>query len=281
MHSADRTFTTNGITLHGVEFPGAEPPIILMPGLTANAASFDALAARLSPARRVLALDLRGRGRSDQPATGYTMADHAADILGVLDALGIDRAIVGGHSFGGLLTIYLAAHHPDRVAKAIVLDAGELHPQVFALIQPSVQRLGQLYPSWDEYIAAVKAQPIFGGWWDPAIERYYRADLRTLEDGQVTPRSRPETIAAASAGVQAERWGDLMAAVRQPVLLVNAPGAYGPPGAPAVQPEEAGRRTAALMADCRYVKVPGNHMTMLYGAGAEAIAAAILAFVRD
>jgi pimeloyl-ACP methyl ester carboxylesterase len=82
----ERYIATNGIRLHCLDHPGEGPTLLLMPGLTANAHSFDGLiTAGLSPALRVLALDLRGRGLSDKPLTGYTMADHAADIIGLLE----------------------------------------------------------------------------------------------------------------------------------------------------------------------------------------------------
>jgi long-chain acyl-CoA synthetase len=276
-----RFATVNGIRLHYLDYPGGEPAIVLMPGLTANCRCFEAVADALGSCFRLLALDLRGRGLSDQPEQGYTLADHAADLLGLLDQLGIASAVLGGHSFGGLLTVFMAAHHPERVARAIILDAGKLHPEVFELIGPSVARLGQVYPSWESYLQTARQQPVYRQWWDPALEAHFRADLLTLPDGRVTPRTRPQTIAAASADVQAQQWEELLGAVACPALLVNAPGPYGPPGAPAIQPEEAGRETAQAISGCRYVKIPGNHISMLYGEGARALAAAITDFVEN
>ena len=84
----DQFVQINDIQLHYLDHPGGDPPLVLMPGLAANAHSFDGLIkAGLSPTLRVLALDLRGRGLSDKPDSGYSMADHAADVLGLLDAL--------------------------------------------------------------------------------------------------------------------------------------------------------------------------------------------------
>ena len=80
---------SNGIRLHYLDHGGDGPMLVLAPGLTANAHSFDGLVhAGLGSAARVLALDLRGRGESDQPPSGYAMEDHARDVLGFLDALG-------------------------------------------------------------------------------------------------------------------------------------------------------------------------------------------------
>ncbi|MCB0046310.1 MAG: alpha/beta hydrolase [Caldilineaceae bacterium] len=273
----------NHIDLHYLDHAGGEPTVVLMPGLTANAHSFDGLiTAGLSPAVRVLALDLRGRGLSEQPESGYTMADHAADVIGLLDHLGLEQAVIGGHSFGGLLTIYMAVHYPERMSKGIIIDAGLLHPDVFELIGPSVARLGQTWPSFDTYVAGIKAQPAFTDAWNDDILSYLEADIASTGSGdEITTRTRPETIAKAGAGVQAEPWAELIPQAAKPMLLINAPGAYGPPGAPAVQPEDQGRATADLLPDCRYVKVPGNHMTMVYGNGAQAAVQAILEFVKE
>jgi len=277
----DQFVSTNGIRLHYLDHPGEGPTIVLMPGLTANAHSFDGLIkAGLSPSLRVLALDMRGRGLSDKPAGGYRMADHAADMLGLLDALELKEVILGGHSFGGLLTIYLAAHHPERFSRLVVIDAAaSMHPDVFELIKPSIERLGGQATTWQAYLETMKQLPFYQGWWDPMIENYYRADVETGSDGLVRPLSRPDAILEASAGVMAEDWQRLLPAVKQPLLLLNAPGSFGPPGIPPVLPRGLAMETVDAVADGSYIKVPGNHMTMLFGAGAERMVAAIKKFV--
>jgi pimeloyl-ACP methyl ester carboxylesterase len=280
----DHFAAVNGIKLHYLDHPGGAPLLVLLPGLTANAHCFDGLIqAGLSPRFRVLALDLRGRGLSDQPATGYGMAEHAQDVTGLLDALGIERAVIGGHSFGGLLTFYLAARHPERVAKAIILDAAGpiLNPQTAELIRPAVERLGKTLPSWEAYLEMMKRAPHFDGWWDPAIESYFRADVETDADGAVRPRSRPEHIAEAMRRAGAENWNELIAAVTQPALLLYAPGPYGPPGTPPIVPAEHAQATAEALARCRAAEVPGNHMTMLFGEGARRIVARITEFLSQ
>ncbi|HVN72642.1 MAG TPA: alpha/beta hydrolase [Desulfomonilia bacterium] len=278
----DRFVRANNIQLHYLDHQGSDPPLVLMPGLTANASSFDGLIkAGLSPALRVLALDLRGRGLSQKPDSGYSMADHAADVLGLLDALELRQVVLGGHSFGGLLSIYMAAQNPERVSKLVIIDAaGSMHPQVRELIKPSVDRLGKVLPSWEAYLEAMKQMPFYQGWWDPAIESYYRADVEIRSDGTVKPRSRPEAIIEAVDKSLAEDWAQHLKAVRQPVLLLNAPGPYGPPGTPPVLPREQAMDTVNMLSDGRYVEIPGNHMTMLFGEGAQRIVEAVLDFVR-
>jgi pimeloyl-ACP methyl ester carboxylesterase len=279
--AADRYVETNGIRLHYLDHPGTGPTLILAPGLTANAHSFDGLMrAGLGEVAHVLALDLRGRGESDAPSSGYAMDDHARDVLGLLDALELDRVVMGGHSFGGLLTYWLAANHPERVERCVVLDAPAMvNPTVMEQIKPSLQRLDQVHASWDDYLALIRAMPYFAeGGWDADVERYFRADAQSLPDGTVRARSRPEHIREAverSAGVD---WAGVARRVTQPTLLLRAPGSFGPPGFPPLLSRADAEATVALMADGRLVDGVGNHITFVFGPGAQVLTGAIAAF---
>ncbi len=273
----------NNITLHYLEHKGKEPVIVLLPGLTANANEFDGLIkAGLSPRFRVIALDLRGRGQTEKPVTGYSMADHAADVLGLLDALGIAQVIMGGHSFGALLTLYIAAHHPERIRKMIIIDgAAKLHPRVRELIQPSLNRMGRVFKSWDEYINTMKQNPAFHGWWDPTIESYYRADVQTNADGTVQSRLYKEGILEATDKALEEPYGEYVSRIDKPAILLNALGAYGPEGTPPVLPYEQAQETVQAIKNCRYVEIPGNHLTMLFGDSAKIVVDTITQFVEE
>ena len=269
---------TNGIRLHYLHHRGDEPTIILMHGLTANAHAFDGLVqAGLSPLFNVLSIDLRGRGESDQPE-GYTLAEHAQDILGVLDHLGIQKAILGGHSFGALLTLYMANYFPERIEKLLLLDAAaRMHENTKEMLGPSLSRLGQTYPSFEYYIQKVKSAPYLD-FWDEAMLSYYRADVHENSDGSVIPVPNPAHMVAAVTGVLAEPMVEYIKTVQQPTLLINGPGVYTM-GA-ALLPKENAVETVRMMKDCTYVEVPGNHQTMLYGEGAKAIVAAIKQFIH-
>jgi pimeloyl-ACP methyl ester carboxylesterase len=278
----DRFVDANGIRLHCLDHAGGEPPIILLPGLTANANSFEGLVGEgLAPRFRVLAIDLRGRGQSDKPQGGYSMADHAADVIGILDALEIEWPVVGGHSFGGMLAMYIASQFPDRVRKLIILDsaAGLIRPETREMIKPSLGRLGKRFASWQQYIDVIKKAPFFDGWWEPAVESYYRADVLTSEDGSVMPRSRYENIAEAMDRVGEVDWNQVASSIPQPALLFRAPEGMAGKGSPPLLSHPTARATVDAISDCKYTEVPGNHMTMLYGQGARKMADDIISFV--
>jgi pimeloyl-ACP methyl ester carboxylesterase len=276
--SADKFIQTNGIRLHYLDFEGGEPILIFMHGLTANAHAFDGLIqAGLSPKYRVLSIDLRGRGLSDKPATGYSMAEHAHDIVGLLDKLGIEKAVIGGHSFGALLTFYLASHYPARVEKMLLLDAAaRMHPNTREMLTPSMNRLDKVLPSFEFYIEEVKKAPYLH-YWEDAMLSYYQADVQTYADGTVQTRPKMANMVEAVTKVLGEPWLDYMQGVAQSALLLNATDEYTM-GAPLL-PKDLALETVAMMQNCQYHEVWGNHQTMLYGQGAVEIVQAITDFL--
>jgi pimeloyl-ACP methyl ester carboxylesterase len=276
----DDFINTNSIRLHYLEFEGEQPAIILLPGLTANAHAFDGLiAAGLSPSFNVLSVDLRGRGESDAPDSGYTMKEHAADIIGLMDAMHIEKAILAGHSFGGFLALYLAKFFPARVDKLILIDAAaNMHPNTKEMLAPALGRLGQKFNSFDAYIQKVKTAPYLQ-FWDECMRSYYRADVKDNADGTVSCIPQlSHMMEAVLKGSLGEPWTEYLGDVDQEAILINAPGVYTLEAA--LLPEENAVETVKLMKNCIYAKVPGNHQTMLYGEGAGEIVSIIKNFLN-
>jgi pimeloyl-ACP methyl ester carboxylesterase len=163
----DRSATVNGIHLHYLDHSGQDGPLVLLHGLSANAHSFDQIiASGVSPAFRVLAPDLRGRGQSDKPLTGYSIHEHASDITKWLQALGLEQVLLGGHSYGAFLAAYLARHHPGLVRKLVLLDishSAARSPRVGELLKSSLSRLGRSWASQAEFLAQMKDAPFLRG----------------------------------------------------------------------------------------------------------------------
>ena len=281
---------SNRIRIHYLDHSGGEPVLVLLPGLSATAPIFeDLIEAGLAPRFRVVAIDLRGRGQSDwppaggdpsAPAAGYTMSEHAADVLGLLDTLGLRQVVLVGHSFGGMLALYLAAQRPERFPRIVVLDAAMAvaSPATRELLRPMLARLGAEVPSWDAYLAAVRQLPYLRDQWEPGLERYFRRYVAIGPDGKVRQLVKPEGIMAAVEGILAEDWARIIAGVLQPVLLVNATDPYGPAGSEPFLPREQAMATVAALEYARYLAVAGNHITMIFGNNAQAVAAAISGF---
>lgn len=96
--------------------------VVFLPGPTDSWRSYEQVLGHLAPSLWAVAVSPRGHGDSDKPATGYDVADFAADVVAFLDALGIGRAVLVGHSGSCLVAGRVAIDHPDRVA-GLVLEA--------------------------------------------------------------------------------------------------------------------------------------------------------------
>jgi pimeloyl-ACP methyl ester carboxylesterase len=165
---ADRTWTSSdGLQLHARDYGGAtgpaRTPVICLHGLTRNARDFEDVAPWIaSQGRRVLAVDVRGRGASawDPRPKRYLPQTYAEDVLRLMAAAGIERAVFIGTSMGGLVTMALAARRPSRVAAAILNDVGpELSPAGLARIGTYAGKSVAI-ADWNEAAAYAKAQNV-------------------------------------------------------------------------------------------------------------------------
>jgi pimeloyl-ACP methyl ester carboxylesterase len=271
----------NGIKLHYLDHGEGSKPLLLLHSLSANAAVFNGLmTAGLGDTYRLIIPDMRGRGLSDKPILDYSLEEEAKDLLGLLDHLGIEQINICGHSFGGLLGVYFAAHYPERVGRLILLDSAELNPLTPFLINFTTSRLLSVYPSWEHYLGMIKMMP-FMNIWDDDMLPFFWADTIEHENGMISPRSNWMHITYAAANVfslGAHGWKKHFSAVQAPSLLIQAkePFMYGQ----YIVPDEQAQRTVSIMRRCDHIKADGNHITMLFGDGAKEIVAAIRHFCK-
>ncbi|MBU0514298.1 MAG: alpha/beta hydrolase [Proteobacteria bacterium] len=223
-----------GVDLHLSEWAVAEADgltVLGVHGITANGRSWFNVAPPLAARHRVLGLDLRGRGLSDKPPTGYSADLHVADIIAVLDDLGLDRVALMGHSLGAYITLACAARHPDRVDRAVLFDAGadltvEEWGKVTKAIQPALERLGQVFRTADDLIDILRKNPDLQPF-TPEIEAWYRWGLEPVAGG-VADRVQPEHIAEERQNVLALDAPALYPNVTCPVLILRATVGFGP-----------------------------------------------------
>jgi 3-oxoadipate enol-lactonase len=122
----------NGIQLY-YELHGPEDAevLVLSNGVLMSTGSWGMQTPVLSRHYRVLLYDCRGMWQSDHPEGPYTMAEHADDLAGLLDALGIARAHIGGISYGGEIGMHFALQYPDRTRSLVVASSvSQLDPQL-------------------------------------------------------------------------------------------------------------------------------------------------------
>lgn len=129
----------NGVNLSYQQF-GDGPDVVMIHGLAANRAFWYLPIAQKLHSYQVTLYDLRGHGYSDFPPHGYTIADMARDLYELLDYLHIPQATLIGHSFGGLVALYLALHSPERVNRLILADSRIYAFQPIQQISDSLHR---------------------------------------------------------------------------------------------------------------------------------------------
>jgi pimeloyl-ACP methyl ester carboxylesterase len=123
----DRAVPGHGVSLHARDWGGSGQAVVLLHGLASNARIWDGVAPRLAGAGlRVVALDQRGHGASDQPTSGYDFATVGRDLSAALAALGIERPVLAGHSWGANVALQFAADRPGSLAGLALVDGALL-----------------------------------------------------------------------------------------------------------------------------------------------------------
>lgn len=187
-HTA-RIWNRDGLALFARDYPAqtnaGKPPVVCLHGLTRNSADFDRLAQWLAGrGHRVIVPDIRGRGRSgyDPDPMRYVPSTYVADVVALLESLGIPAAIFIGTSMGGIITMGLMASRPSLVAAAVLNDVGpEVSPTGLARIAAYAGKPAHI-ESWTDardYVRRINeaAFPRFGdGHWMAFARRTFRED---------------------------------------------------------------------------------------------------------
>lgn len=221
-----RTAKGDKVDIQLAIWKGNEQPILCIHGLTANSRCWDTIANRLSPSHQVIAMDLRGRGLSDKPDSGYSALQHCQDIKCLLDDLGLKKVILMGHSLGAFIAANFAAMHPERVEKMILVDGGgklseEQTNNVLSGIAPALKRLGRVFPSFDSYKEHLMKAP-FNNPWSTALETYFRYEVENVSGG-ICSRVHPKHIAEEITALAIFDVSETYEKITCPVLILKAP----------------------------------------------------------
>lgn len=168
-------------------------PLLCLAGLTRNSLDFEPLAEGLGEPRRVIALDYRGRGRSQYAAdpSSYTPHHELADSIALLDWLSLSRVCVIGTSRGGIIAMLMAALHPERIAGAVLNDIGPKLEMPGLLRIANLLRERRIYGSWLEAAASLKVtNPGISGLSEADWEAFARRIFRE-ESGRLTANFDP------------------------------------------------------------------------------------------
>ncbi|MBC7381793.1 MAG: alpha/beta hydrolase [Bacteroidia bacterium] len=271
--------SVNGIRLHYLHYlnPG-KPVLLLLHGLTANCWAFEGLVRNgLCEHYELIIPDMRGRGLSTHPAFGYNFKDHTNDLLGLIKHVKATNITLVGHSYGGLLSSYLANQHPGIFTKVIFLDAAPvMNKRTPEMLQASLRRLDKIFPSKEAYLKEIKKAP-YMLFWDDDMQDYYDADIATNPNKTVKPKPNLAQIMQIAISVSKEPIGTYFGKLRQPCLLICGSGLYNL--GEAILPVILAEKAVAMLNNGSLKISEGNHHTMLYGKYAVEVVNWIIEFV--
>ena len=189
-----RFITVNGLQVHTKEAGTGEPTMILLHGFGASVFSWREVMQPLSQYGRVVAYDRPAFGLTERPLPGswkeespYGVEGNLTLLLGLMDALGIEKAILIGNSAGGRLAVQAALTHPERVSGLVLVDAaiytGSRRP--FGILQPLIYtpQMDRLGPFFARSLAGAQGEAFLqAAWHDPSritpeIQTGYRKPL--------------------------------------------------------------------------------------------------------
>ncbi len=251
-------------------WPAAGPPTLLLHGIGNYGRYWDLFADAVGDRLTLVAPDARGHGESGRPADGYAPADFTADALAVLDAEGIERAVVVGHSMGGLHSIDLAARHSERVRALVIVDAS---PDPMPPGAERARRLLTGRPARFRHRADARAylERISPGYADAIYENRLAFAFREEEEGGLVWRSDPAALKLIMSGRMPieDRWA-AVEAIACPTLVVRGTRSN-------VLSEEVAHQMVRTLADGRLVELEAGHNVPLDRPRELADAAVVLA----
>ena len=212
--------TANGIRIHYHRTGGGKSPIVLAHGGTDNGLCWIRLAQALELAYDLIMFDARGHGLSEVPESGYRREDHAADLAGLIQALGLARPVLIGHSIGAANVAVAVARDPNLARCAILEDPDWRHPPA------SIEALAAMAEEWradvirrqsqTREVIIVEGRAQSPAWadieWDPWIDAKRQVSQRYfdfLSRGLPTP------------------WQETVGAITCPTLLITGNPALG------------------------------------------------------
>ena len=256
-------------------------PLICLHGITAQHRAFSATARHLGPSRGLVGVDLRGRGDSDKPESDYGLPTHASDVVRVLDHLGLEDAVLLGHSMGAFVAIKTALASPDRVRALVLLDGG--WPRVESSPEEMTEEEKQEAKAIEEGLARAfrRLDMVFespGAYLDfwfpdrgltmddlpPDLADYYLYDLEKVEDGYNPKASRAAAEEDSPSIASTSPTAKEMRAVACPVALVRASQGFFPGSDPLISDEARDVMAGSLDIREEVLVAGANHYTILW-----------------
>jgi pimeloyl-ACP methyl ester carboxylesterase len=249
-------------------------PILALHGITAQHRAFNSVARHLWYPDGMVALDLRGRGDSEKPPSGYGLETHAQDVIRTLDYLDIEKSVLVGHSMGAFVALHAALRYPERVQALVLLDGGwprqeEINEEEEAAIQEGLERafrrLDMVFETPEDYLDFwFPGQNLTLEDLPPDLADYYLYDLERVNGG-FTPKASREAAEEDADSVSSESpTAAALEDVGCPIALVRAAEGFFPGSEPLVSDEARNVMAKALDLRSEVFLSGANHYTMLF-----------------
>lgn len=184
------------VTIGALAWPGllGAPTVVAIPGAVQTAWWFDPLAHHLAGAARLVAVDLRGRGRSLGQPGPYGIEQHADDVVALIRWLDVGPVVVTGHAMGASVALMAAERHPDAVRELLLIDGGTptghevddpaaLDAAVERALGAEIDQVHTVWPDRVSYQSEWSQSPAFADGIGPDLERNLLADLVEVDGG--------------------------------------------------------------------------------------------------
>jgi len=224
---ADRAVPGDGVRLHARDWGGSGQTVVLLHGLASNARIWDGVASRLAGAGlRVVALDQRGHGASEQPSSGYDFATIGRDLSAALADLGIERPVLAGHSWGANVALQFAADRPGALAGLALVDGALLGVAEWAgpTLDEARRRLAppRFAVPLADWLARAGRFDAGGSGGQPWVRDYLRAGVDVDDQGVARSRFQFNNHMQVVDALYGQRPPELYPLVACPVLLCPA-----------------------------------------------------------
>ena len=276
---------------HYARWAGDETHLMLIHGITASHMAWPRFVREFGTMHTLTAPDLRGRGKNSKLPEPYGFGQHIEDIVRVMDAENIDKAVWVGHSLGAYIGLDFAHQHLDRIQALILVDGGIALPLppdkspkdiIKAILGPALARLEQTFPSRAAYHEFWQAHPAFqdDDAWNDDVLAYVDYDLGG-EPPTMTSVVNSAAIEVDSYGPMAPTMVNRIDEVTVPTLLLTAPRGLlnqDHPLLPHAAVASAASRNSHVSAE---EIADTNHYSILTGSGAGPVAAAVRNFLSQ
>ena len=269
----------DGATLGALRWPGLDgaPTVVAVHGITSNAWAWDPLAHHLAGAAHLVAVDLRGRGRSYDAPAPYGIAQHAADIASIVEQLGGPLVLVG-HSMGAYVVEMVAEQRPELVRDIVLIDGGaplaaaadgDVDLALDRMLGPGIERIRTVWPDRVSYHSMWAGHPAFTEGISSDLERNLLADLIEVDGGFRTAVSEAAVRTDGHDLLADAQVRTLLDRRRQPTTIIRAE--FGMLGGP---PPFVTDDVRSRYPQHRWIEAAGlNHYTIINSATGAALVA--------